>query len=310
MARRNVMTKEVVTPGVLASLSSELASVVERVAPSAVRVEDGSRLTATGIVWSADGVILTTSHGVERDEDLAIETADGARHAATLVGRDPGTDLAVLRVQATGLPAIPRADPADVKVGHLVLAVGRPGSAGLQATIGIVSARLETERGGQVGYILHTDAVLYPGFSGGPLVDTGGRAVGVNNLMYGRGKGVAIGTPVVAQVADALLAHGRVRRGYLGVRTQLVALPEGLRQSLSLTQERALLVVQVEAGSPAEQGGLLLGDTLLGVNEETIQDADELRQLLRSLQPGQAVTLRVVRGGERRDLTVTLGTAD
>jgi S1-C subfamily serine protease len=310
MARRNVMTKQGVTPGVLASLSSELASVVERVAPSVVRVEDGSRLTATGIVWSADGVILTTSHGVERDEDLAIETADGARHAATLVGRDPGTDLAALRVQATGLPAIPRADPADVKVGHLVLAVGRPGSAGLQATIGIVSARLETERGGQVGYILHTDAVLYPGFSGGPLVDTGGRAVGVNNLMYGRGKGVAVGTPVVAHVADALLAHGRVRRGYLGVRTQLVALPEGLRQSLGLTQERALLVVQVEAGSPAEQGGLLLGDTLLGVNEETIEDADELRQLLRSLQPGQAVTLRVVRGGERRVLTVTLGNAD
>jgi S1-C subfamily serine protease len=310
MARRNVMTKQAVTPGVLASLSSELAGVVERVAPSVVRVEDGSRLTATGIVWSADGVIVTTSHGVERDEDLAIETADGTRHSATLVGRDPGTDLAALRVKATGLPAIPRADPADVKVGHLVLAVGRPGSAGLQATIGIVSARLETERGGQVGYILHTDAVLYPGFSGGPLVDTGGRAVGLNNLMYGRGKGVAIGNPVVAHVADALLAHGRVRRGYLGVRTQLVTLPESLRQSLGLTQERALLVVQAEAGSPAEQGGLLLGDTLLGVNEETIQDADELRQLLRSLEPGQAVTVRVVRGGERRDLTVTLGNAD
>jgi S1-C subfamily serine protease len=304
------MAKQAGTPGLLVSLSSELAGVVERVAPSVVRVEDGSRLTATGIVWSADGLILSTSHGVERDEDLAIELGDGTRHAASLVGRDPDIDLAVLRVAASALPAIPRADPAEVKVGHLVLALGRPGTAGLQATIGIISARLETERGGQIGYILHTDAVLYPGFSGGPLVDTGGRAVGLNNLMFGRGKGVAIGTPVAAQVADALLAHGRVRRGYLGIRTQRVALPEALRQKLALPQERALLVLQVESGSPAEQSGLLLGDTLLGVNDATLQDADELRQLLRSLQPGQVVTVRIVRGGERLDLTVTLGAAE
>jgi S1-C subfamily serine protease len=304
------MTKQTVTPGLLATLSAELAGVVERVAPSVVRVDDGSRLTATGIIWTADGVIVTTSHGVERDEDLAIETADGTRHAATLAGRDPGTDLAVLRVAATGLPAIPRADPGEVRVGHLVLALGRPGTAGLQATIGIISARLDTERSGQLGYILHTDAVLYPGFSGGPLVDTTGRAVGVSDLVFGRGRGVAVGTPVVAQVAEALLAHGRVQRGYLGVRTQLVALPDGLRQSLALTQERALLAVQVESGSPAERGGLLLGDTLVGINDEIVQDADELRQLLRSLQAGQDVTVRIIRGGERRDLAVTLGSTD
>jgi S1-C subfamily serine protease len=304
------MAKQSVTPNLLTSLSAELAGVVERVAPSVVRVEDGSRLTATGIIWTADGIILSTSHGVERDEDLAIETGDGTRHAATLVGRDPDIDLAVLRVSASGLPAIPRADPAEVKVGHLVLAMGRPGTGGLQATIGIISARLETERSGQIGYILHTDAVLYPGFSGGPLVDTGGRAVGLNNLMFGRGKGVAIGTPVAAQVADALLAHGRVRRGYVGIRTQLVALPEALRQKLALSQERGLLVIQVESGSPAEQSGLLLGDTLLGIDDKTLQDADELRQLLRSLSPGQAVSARIVRGGERRDVTVTLGSAE
>jgi S1-C subfamily serine protease len=128
--------------------------------------------------------------------------------------------------------------------------------------------------------------------------------------MFGRGKGVAVGTPVVAQIADALLAHGRVRRGYLGVRTQLVTLPDGLRQALGLSQERALLVVQVESGSAAEQGGILLGDTLLGIDAEAIQDADELRQLLRSRQPGQAVTLRIVRAGEPRALTVVLGTAE
>src|SRR3954451_21531499 len=126
--------------GLLASLSSELAGVVERVGPSVVRVEDGSRLTATGLIWSSDGVIVTTSHGVERDEGLAIETGDGQRHAATLVGRDPDTDLAVLRVSATGLPAVEGAPIDEVQVGHLVLALGRPGSSGLQATVGIISA--------------------------------------------------------------------------------------------------------------------------------------------------------------------------
>jgi S1-C subfamily serine protease len=295
--------------GLLISLSSELAGVVEQVAPSLVRVDDGSRLTATGIIWSADGVIVTTSHGVERDEGLAIELADGTRHSATVVGRDPDTDLAVLRVAANGLPAAPLAAPDEVKVGHLVLALGRPGNAGLQATIGIISARLDTERNGQLGYILHTDAVLYPGFSGGALVDTSRRVVGLTNLVFGRGHGVAIGAPVVQQVAATLLAHGAVPRGYLGIRTQLVALPEALRKKRNLSQEHALLIVQVESGSPAEQGGLMLGDTLLSLNGEAVQDVDQLRRHLRGLQAGQTVALQILRGGALRDLSVAAGAA-
>jgi S1-C subfamily serine protease len=298
---------EAAAPNLLRNLSSELANVVERVAPSVVRVDDGSRLTATGIIWSADGVILTTSHGVERDENVTIELSDGTRLPAALVGRDPDTDLAVLRVQASGLPAVERADAAEVKVGHLVLAVGRPGTWGLQATIGIISAKMETERAGEVGYILHTDAVLYPGFSGGALADMGGRVVGMTNLMFGRGKGVAVGLPVAGQVAEVLLAHGGVRRGYLGISTQGVALPEALRQKLALKEERALLIVQVEGGSPAEQAGLLLGDTLLSLDGQAIPDVEQLRRHLRRLPPGQVVAIRVLRGGELRDLSVTLG---
>jgi S1-C subfamily serine protease len=295
--------------GILQSLSSELAGVVESVGPCVVRVDDGSRLTATGIIGSADGVIYTTSHGVERDENVAVELAAGTRHPATVVGRDPDTDLAVLRVDATGLPAVESAPAEEVKVGHLVLALGRPGSAGLQATVGIISARLETERGGEVGYILHTDAVLYPGFSGGALADVSGRVVGLTNLMFGRGKGVAIGMPVVRQVAKALLVHGRIQRGYLGITAQSVALPGGLAEKHGLKQERALLVVQVEGGSPAEQAGLLLGDTLLCLGDEPTPDVDRLRHELRQLPPGQSVTLRILRGGEPRELTATLGAA-
>jgi S1-C subfamily serine protease len=295
------------SPGLLAGLSSELADVVERVGPSVVRVDDGSRLTATGVLWSADGIVVTTSHGVERDEGLAIEQGGGTRFPATLVGRDPDTDLAVLKVNATGLPAIQAASPEEVRVGQLALALGRPGDSGLQATIGILSARIETQSKGQAEYILNSDAVLYPGFSGGPLVDVVGRVVGINNLMFGRGRGVALGVPTVTHVANALLAHGRIQRGYLGIRTQLVALPAPLVQSLMLEQERGLLIVQVESGSPADQGGLMLGDILLHIDGSAVQDVDELRRHLRSLQAGQTVSLRVLRGGEARDLSVTLG---
>jgi S1-C subfamily serine protease len=310
MARRNQTMPQKATSGVLAGLSAELADIVERAGPSVVRVDDGSRLTASGIIWTAEGLVLTTSHGVERDENLAIELGDSTRHNATMIGRDPDTDLALLRVSATGLPAVESAPPEEVKVGHLVLALGRPGTAGLQATIGIISARLETERNGELGYILHTDAVLYPGFSGGALVDGHSRVAGLTNLMFGRGKGVAIGMPVVRQVAEALLAHGRVPRSYLGISTQPAALPESLRRKLNLAQERALLIVQVASGSPAEQGGLLLGDTLLGINDEIIHDTDQLRRQLRVVPPGQTVTLRILRGGDLRELGVTLGAGE
>jgi S1-C subfamily serine protease len=293
--------------GLLRGISAELAGVVERVAPSVVRVDDGSRLTATGILWSADGLVVTTSHGVERDEDLAIEQAGANRLPATLVGRDPDTDLALLRVNATGLPAMQRAGADEAKVGHLALTVARPGNAGLQVTLGIISARQESQNNGQDEYLLQFDALLYPGFSGAPLVDMDGRMVGLINLMFGRGKGVALGVPIVAHTVETLLAHGRVQRGYLGVRTQLVALPATLKTALGTEQERALLLVQVEAGGPAEQGGLLMGDTLLTLNGHPIQDVETLRQQLRSLRAGQTVAVGIARGGAPQQLNVTLG---
>lgn len=294
--------------GLLEGLSRELAGVVERIAPSVVRVDDGSRLTATGLVWREDGVILTTAHGLERDDALAVERADGTRLEAALVGRDHDTDLAVLRVAATDLPAAPTVGAEEVRVGQLVLALGRPGTLGLQATIGIVSGRQDTQTGGAPEYILSTDAALYPGFSGGPLVDMAGRVVGINNRMFGYGDGVALGVPLVRRVAEALLGRGQVSRGYLGVRTQRVPLPEGLRATLENGPASGLLIVGVESGSAAERGGLLLGDLLLRLNGQPLEDADALRRHLRSLPAGQAVGLHIVRGGEGRELAVTLGT--
>lgn len=293
--------------GVLVNLSTALAGVVEQVGPSVVRVDDGSRLTASGVIWSEDGIIVTTSHGVERDESLAIELADGTRHAATLVGRDPDTDLAVLRVNATGLPAIRQANSGDVKVGNLVMALGRPGTLGLQATIGIISAKIESQSEGQDEHILNTDAVLYPGFSGGALVNVNGEVAGITNLMFGRGTGVALGVPVVSRVVDAIQKHGRVQRGYLGISTQAVPLPTGLLKKLDLAQERGLLVVQVESGGPAEQGGVYLGDIIIGLDDQVVQDVDGLRSKLGSMYADQTVSLRLIRGGELQNVQVTLG---
>ena len=302
------MTQETNTPlSTLAALSAELSDVVARVGPSVVRVDDGSRLTATGLLWTEDGVVLTTSHGTERDDDLLVELADGTRLPAVLVGRDPETDLAVLRVSASGLRPVTKADPEAVQVGQLVLALGRPGESGLSATFGIISARQDTQDRGRPEYVLHTDATLYPGFSGGPLVNVAGEVVGMTNLSYGRGMGFALGLPILAHVADALLAGGAVKRGYLGVSTQSVALPQNLQTALAVSQERGLLVVQVESGGPADTAGLSLGDILLGLGGAALDDVDDLRRHLRGLAAGQAVTLDLARGGAAHSLTVTLG---
>ena len=295
------------TTGGARQLSNELADAVESVAQSVVRIDDGSRFTASGILWSADGIVVTTSHGVERDEDLGVDRGDGQSLPATLIGRDPDTDIAVLRVQATELPAIVRAPADSARVGSLAVAVARPGQAGLRATLGIVSARTDSQSHGTEEFVLQTDAVLYPGFSGGALVDVEGRMLGLLNLMFRRGKGIALGVPIVANAVETLLTHGRVQRGYLGVRTQTVALPEPIRQSLSLSQEHGLLIMQVESASPAERGGLFMGDILIALNGDEVGDAELLRRRLRSMKAGQVVVVRIVRGGTLAEFGVTLG---
>ena len=291
----------------LQQFSSELAGIVAQVADSIVRVDDGSRLTATGLIWSADGLIVTTSHGVERDENITVELADGSVHAATIIGRDNDADVALLRVNAQGLPAVQPGGDEEARVGSLVLVLARPGQSGLQATLGVISGRQDSQKEGKDEYILHTDATLYPGFSGGALVAMSGRVVGMANLLFGRGKGIAVGTPIVANVAHALLTTGKAQRGYLGVSTQQVAISANLKTSLNLAQEAGLLAVQVEPGSGAEKGGLFLGDTLLAINGQVVTDVDTLRQHLRPLQAGQTIDLQILRGGQLHDVQVTLG---
>jgi S1-C subfamily serine protease len=292
---------------VLPNLSEALAATVEAAGAGVVRVEARRRLPASGIVWSPDGVIVTAHHVVEWDENISVGLPDGQTVPGTLVGRDPTTDLAVLRAQATGLTPPAWAEPDDLRVGHLVLALGRPGRT-VQATLGIVSALGESWRtpaGGRLDRYLQTDVVMYPGFSGGPLVDAAGGVLGLNTSALLRGISLAVPTPTLHRVVETLLAHGRVRRGYLGVGAQSVRLPAALGERLG--QETGVLLVSVESGSPAEQGGLLLGDTIVTLDGQPVRHMDDLLALLSSDRVGAAVPVRVVRGGQVQELTVTIG---
>lgn len=291
---------------VLTQLSDSLAGTVETAGPSVVRVEGRRRLPATGIVWSAEGVIVTANHVVKRDENIGIGLADGQRLTAAVAGRDPSTDLAVLKADASGLAAAERVN-GNVQVGHLVLALGRPGRT-VQATLGIVSAlgdSWRTRMGGQVDRYLQTDVVMYPGFSGGPLVGAGGQVIGLNTSALARGVSLTIPAATVERVTSTLLAHGRMQRGYLGVSTQPARLPAAMKEELD--QETGLLVVSVEPGSPAEEGGLVLGDTIVGLGGSAVRQHDDLLALLSGEVVGQKTPIKIVRGGELRTVNVTVG---
>lgn len=291
---------------VVEGISNELAGMVEAAGPAIVRVEGRRRLPASGIVWSDDGIVVTAHHVVERDDRIGVGLADGNKVDAELVGRDPTTDLAVLRVEGAQPSSAKSAQVDDLSVGHLVLALGRPGRT-VQATLGIVSAlgtSWRTAAGGTIDRYLQTDVVMYPGFSGGPLVDADGKVLGLNTSAL-RGVSLTIPSLTVDRVVESILSHGRVQRGYLGVGVQPVSLPEALAEELG--QETGLILISVEPGSPAEAGGLTLGDTLLSVHGEPVRRLDDLLSLLSGELVGEEVIIRILRGGESGEQKVTVG---
>ena len=291
----------------LPNLSQAIAETVEAASKGVVQVEARSRMPASGVIWSDDGVIVTAHHVVERDENIGVGLPDGSSVSARLVGRDPSTDLAVLQAETAGLGPSVWAGPEALKVGHLVLGLGRPGK-NIRATLGIVGAFGEgwrTPMGGQLDRYLQSDVVMYPGFSGGPLVDASGQVLGINSSALVRGVAITVPTPTVQKVVEAVLAHGRVRRGYLGVGAQPVPLPAAAGEQLK--QETGLLLVSVEAGGQAEHGGLLLGDTIVELAGHAVRHLDDLQGLLSGDRVGSTVPVKVLRAGEVRELSVVVG---
>jgi S1-C subfamily serine protease len=292
----------------LSRLSEDLADTVDQAGPSVVRVEARRRLPASGIVWSPDGVIVTAHHVIERDDNIKVGLPNGRSVAASLVGRDPTIDVAVLRVRDDALegPAS-NGDMGEPRVGHMVLALGRPGQSVL-ATLGIVSAlgdAWRTPAGGSIDRYLQTDLVMYPGFSGGPLVDAAGHILGLNTSALLRGTAITVPAATLERVVETLLAHGRIRRGYLGVGVQPVRLPDGLVTEVS--QETGLLVASVESGGPADKGGLLVGDIIVSIDGAPSVHMDSLLAQLGGDRVGHEASLHLVRGGKPHEITVVIG---
>lgn len=286
----------------------DLAAAVEKASPSTVLVNARKRLPASGVAIAAD-LILTSSHVVERDEDITVLFASGSPQPASLVGRDPASDLALLRLPDSG--AVPaQTAAAEARVGQLVLALGHPTTEGIQASLGIVSAiggAVRTGRAGLLERYLRTDAIPYPGFSGGPLIDLAGNVLGINTSGFTPGSSLTIPAALAWRIAETLRAQGRIPRGYLGVRTQPVELSAALQSQLNRKQPSALMIVGIEAGGSAEKAGLIIGDILAGANGAPVPDHDALLVALGSEMVGKTLTLEVLRGGELRALPVVVG---
>ena len=300
------MTLSDATRGVLASVSDDLAGAVQRAGRSVVAVHGRRRFPASGLVWTDDQVI-TASHVLERDSDLSVTAPDGAQHQAQLIGRDPSSDVAILGVQGAALDPIDRTAN-GAKAGNLTLAVGRPGTPEPIASFGAISSvggAWRTAQGGVLDAYIRADVAMLPGLSGGALVDVSGNVLGMLSAQLAGGEPVAIPTQTLNSIVQRILGGGgTLRRAYLGVSTQPVELQEGLRRRLGLDQATGLMLLGIEPGTPADRNGLLLGDILLTIGSRTVDDGEALQMALGPEAIGTPTPIKIVRGGELREITL------
>lgn len=295
------------TSGTLAELSSQLATAVETAGNSVVAIHARRRIPSSGIVWR-DGIIVSASHTVRRDDDISVTLPTGESTGAAIAGRDPATDLIALRVQGVAKSHVAaRADTDALRVGSLVLAVGRPGRS-VTASFGIVSAVGEgwrTWQGARVDRVLRLDLAIYDGFSGGPLVDASGRVLGVNNSALARGTPMALPAAAVDRIVDELLRRGHVRRAFVGVAVHPVALSAALVKQHQLPHDTALMVMSIADGGPAESAGLFAGDVLVEASGQSLRRPTDLLDALASVREGESVKLKFLRGGAMKTVSVT-----
>ncbi len=273
-----------------------------------VTVNARRRFPASGIVFKSD-LILTANHVVEREDDLSVVLADGKSIPSRISGRDPARDLVLLRLsQPGGNSALP--STGTPQVGQPVFALARPGSGGLEASFGIISAvggPVHTGHGGTLEKYLRAETNPYPGFSGGPLVDLEGHLLGLNTSGFSMGSLITIPVDILWKAGDYLAEHGNIRQGYLGVRSQPVALNDAYQSALQRSQASGLLLIGIETESPAANAGLIVGDILVGIAGEPLTSHEMLQSRLTNEAIGKPVTLEILRGGQRQNISVTVG---
>jgi S1-C subfamily serine protease len=293
---------------VLVELSDALADAAEKAGKATVLVNARRRMPASGIAYAPD-LILTADHVIEREEDITVTLADGTEVSAQVAGRDPGSDLAVLKLErAAATPAEATKSPA--RLGQIALVLGRPSADGIEASLGTVSAiggPVRTSGGGMLEKYIRTDSISYPGFSGGPLVAADGTVLGLNTSGLGRGAAITIPADIAWKIADSLVQHGRIKRGYLGIRSQTVEISSGSEKALKREQTTGLLVVSVESDSPAAKGGLIVGDILVAVAGAPVLHHDELFTRLNGEVAGKSTPVEILRGGQPQTLNILIG---
>jgi len=289
----------------LTDFSNQIADVVDAVAPSVVQVQGGHRRPVSGLAYAADAVI-TTARAVGGDDHPRVRRADGAVLEAELVGIDPATQVALLKVP--GLEAPPLTPGTPARVGHLAVAVARSWSNGVTATAGLVSiigGPLATGRRRAIEQVIRTSAPMHEGFAGGAFVGASGELLGLATAASIRGLGVVIPASIAWRAAGELQRRGGTKRGYLGIGAQTVAIPQKQREVAGAAE--ALLIVDVKEGSPAAEAGLLVGDLLLSLDGQAVASPEDLLDLLSGERVGRVLPLRLLRGGAAADVSVTVG---
>jgi S1-C subfamily serine protease len=286
-------------------LSDGIAHAVETGAAGTVLVNSRRRFPASGVVYQAN-LVLTADHVVENDDDIVILGPDHQQYKAALVGRDPGSDLALLKLEGSALSAV-QVSKKDPQIGQLALALGRPSPEGPQVSLGVISSMggpVRNGRGGLLEKYLQAEVNPLPGFSGGPLIDTEGLVLGINTSGIAGGILLTIPVPIAWVVAETLAVHGRIQHGYIGIRSQPVKIPESAQDALGRKQDTGLLLVGLEEDGPSIKAGLMVGDILVAVNSNPVTDPDELWMQLSGNSVGKNIPVEVLRGGQKKVIMV------
>lgn len=300
------MSKIIEPLRILQSLSEATAEIVSKTAPSVVTVNNGMG-AGSGVVWSTDGYIVTASHVVGRHNMVNVTLENGKNYEAKVIGRDPYSDIALIKIEAKSLKSIEPGDSQSLKPGQFVLALANPFSRQVSATQGIITGvhgSIRTWGGMSMEDTVVTDARLNPGYSGGPLIDVYGKMIGLSTAFVWN-RGIAVPVNTVKRIVTSLQNEGKVKRAYLGIVSDTVRLPQEIATQPQVNQHTGVMVYRVEAGSPARKAGLAMGDVIVKFNEKNVQSINDLHRYLTDEVIGKETKIQTLRGENLNELTIT-----